>query len=861
MKIRRGPETSAGKGAANREIGAVCTALALLLTAILASAAVLQARSSHPDDVTAPQAGAQLTHSAESCDETLAYDRGRLAVKPSDFQLELALARSLAACRRYTEAVAVYRHLVDASPEAEYLVRETGQTLFHAGRSAEAIPVFRRAIALNSRDGEARLGLAQALGARGSYAEALERYDQVLTESPDDYDALEGKAMVLYRSNHFVEARAILDKLQRTNPADPEVHRALQQVSKAHEAAYWTAERPPAPAKPEEYLNYYEKRLASYPKDHDSLKAVAYYKAQLGDYEGAIGGYQQLLGAYPGDRDAKVDLARLLGQRQDYATAITLDQELLAAQPRDVETMENLARLYTWSGRLADALGMYRTLAAQPRANHDYRLEEVRLEFEMKDYGAARSDVAELISADPQNRGAHLLLAQVNLKEGHLASSLREFDAVLRQDPKNHEALYGKAQIEYYQGDVRHAQALAERLVHEYPQDFDAVVLLANIQRVRHQRRSAVALLDHAERLSPHNPEVSDLRERIEWPSTLHMTASYAREISQPGTAVGDQGAREDLRTFGYGTTLETAFLPRSDSSLAVSYLPSNSPFGALQGAVAPSQFIYQQASEVSSWLTLRGGIGLVHFGPVTLNDIPGRLLPVAGVGISPIGFLGAGFSAPKRTRFDFTWSRSAITYTPLAVRLGVIESRLEGNLSLFPTPSTELDLSAFGGRFDTEPYDHVSFANPQMRTGPIVRHTLDRDRELGASATFNWHAVRRGHSGFDVGYSGLAYGYHGQPKAYMGFFDPGFYQRHLLTTRFYAKLSGPLGFDLSDAIGVQQVEHGQPYTRGLMLNPAFTLQASPRLSFKLGYIHYNYAETLGVLSGNGVQLATDVKF
>jgi len=853
--------TSAGNRTAHRDREVICIRQAFLLTALLVSAAGLRAQSPTPDGVTAPQAGAQLTHSPESCADTIGYDRGRVTAKPGDFQAELGLARSLVACHSYSEAVALYRRLMDANPEAEYLMRETGQALFHAGRSAEAIPVFRRALALNSGDSEARLGLAQALGARGSYAEALERYDQVLADGPDDYDALEGKAMVLYWSNHFAEARAILDKLQRDNPADPEVHRTLQQVSKAHETAYWTAERPPAQAKPEQYLDYYQKRLASNPKDHDSLKAVAYYKAQLGDDEGAIAGYQQLLVAYPGDHDAKVDLARLLGRRQDYATAIILDQELLTSQPRDVETMESLARLYTWSGRLTDALAMYRTLAAQQPANQDYRLEEARLEFEMKDYPDARSDVAELISAEPENQGARTLLAQVNLKEGRLASSLRQFDAVLRQDPKNHEALYGKAQIEYYQGDVRDSQALAERLVQQYPQDFDAVVLLANIQRVRHQRHSAVALLDHAARLSPNNPEVSDLREKVEWPSTLHMTASYAREIAEPGTAVADQGAREDLRTFGYGTTLETALLPHSDSSLAMSYLPSNSPLGALQGAVAPAQFIYQQASEVSSWLTLRGGIGLVRFGPSTLNDIPGRLLPVSGMGISPIGFLGAGFSAPKRTRFDFTWSRSAVAYTPLAVRLGVMESRLEGNLSLFPTSSTELDLSGFSGRFDTEPYDHVSFANPQTHSGPIVQHTIDRDRELGVSAIFNWHAVRRSHSGFDVGYSGLAYGYHGQPKAYMGFFDPGFYQRHLATTRFYTKLSGPWGFDLSDAIGIQQVEHGQPYTRGLMLNPAFTLQASPRLSFKLGYIHYNYAETLGVLSGNGVQLSTDVKF
>jgi hypothetical protein len=33
------------------------------------------------------------------------------------------------------------------------------------------------------------------------------------------------------------------------------------------------------------------------------------------------------------------------------------------------------------------------------------------------------------------------------------------------------------------------------------------------------------------------------------------------------------------------------------------------------------------------------------------------------------------------------------------------------------------------------------------------------------------------------------------------------------------------------------------------------------RLSFKLGYMHYNYAQGLGVIRGNAVTLSTDSKF
>ena len=40
---------------------------------------------------------------------------------------------------------------------------------------------------------------------------------------------------------------------------------------------------------------------------------------------------------------------------------------------------------------------------------------------------------------------------------------------------------------------------------------------------------------------------------------------------------------------------------------------------------------------------------------------------------MQPTGFVGASLFARKDLSFDLNWTRSAITYTPLSVRLGVI--------------------------------------------------------------------------------------------------------------------------------------------------------------------------------------------
>ncbi|PYV00926.1 MAG: hypothetical protein DMG26_14610, partial [Acidobacteria bacterium] len=568
------------------------------------------------------------------------------------------------------------------------------------------------------------------------------------------------------------------------------------------------------------------------PTGREAMKAAARSRAQSGDFEGAIRIYKQVLAMYPGDLEAQIQLARVLSWNREYGVSISLYQEILKGSPHDAEALEGLARVYAWAGRLEQALETYQTFLADHPPNSGYQLEAARLQFALKDYAATRDAVASLLSTQPENREARLLLARLDLREGRFPNALKQFDQLLEQNPSDPEALHGKAQVDYYQGRLGEAYEIAAKLVNENPNDFDDVFLLANIERARRDRYGALALLDRAERLSPANPDVEAARDEVEWPFVLHTTASFAREIGHPGPADVGSFSSEDLRTSSFGTTLELGALPRSDSFLSLKYLPVSSPSGGIRGAAAPSEFAYRQATRLASFLTVRGGAGMVRFGPGAPENIPGQPVPVSTAMIRPVGFAGISLSPRSDFSLDLGWSRSAIDSTPLSVRLGVVESRREGSLNFSFDRRTELHLSYF------------------IQTA--VENRADRERATGGSVVFNRNLVRSDRVSFDLGYSGLAYGYKSEGRrVYLGFFDPNFYQRHLVTTRLYGKLRGPVGYDFSGGLGLQQVRQRQALTRGLLLNPALTVKVSRRLSLRMGYVHYNFAQALGPISGN----------
>jgi tetratricopeptide (TPR) repeat protein len=609
-------------------------------------------------------------------------------------------------------------------------------------------------------------------------------------------------------------------------------------------------------AEPSRLEKLYRQRATLNPRDVKAFEGMAILQVRRGDYTDAITSYRRVLALTPNNHDAEVGLGRALAFDGQYDIALQDFQGLLRDRPGDTDALEGMARVQAWSGHPAAALPIFQSLVAHHPANTEYAVGLAGVEMNLHHYPEARETLTALLATHPRNRDVQMQLAYLDLYEGRQAAALRRFNHLISEDPTDAEALKGNARIAYYRGDLVYAHDLAAKIVDDDPRDASSLLLLANLERALHHRRQAHALVERAEAIEPHNAEAHELenRLRIESQPILHSSASFAREIGSGGSS-----GTEDLTTYGYETTWSFFSLPRSESSVSLAYLPSQSPSGGIQGAAAPSQILYHETLYATPHLTVRGGVGLARFGPAQLAGIPTQVQPITAAGTRPLGSLGLDYAMSKRLSVEFAAGRTAVTYTPTAARLGVMENRLSLGMAYRFNSKTNIRLESFVTDDSTISYAH---AIGLVGGSPKLVREADHNRGPGAAIVFNRKLFHKSAVAVDVGYDGLIYGITGgMQKPYMGFFNPGFYQRHYLTTHAVGKIHGPLGYDLTVDGGVQQVEHGAPLKPAVLLSPAFTLKASPRLTLSLGYTHYNSAQSLGTLRGDAVRLSTDWRF
>jgi cytochrome c-type biogenesis protein CcmH/NrfG len=587
--------------------------------------------------------------------------------------------------------------------------------------------------------------------------------------------------------------------------------------------------------------------------------AVAYLRR--GEFAAAIQAYKQALELDPNDHELKLGLARALSLSGRYEESKSLYGELLRKTPEDADALEGLGHTILRSDHPLEARSVFARLLAMHPANPEFQIDLARAETRLGHYRQARQILSSVLTLHPRSREARLQLANVKLFQGKNREALADFTQLLKVDPTDFDALLGNARVFYYRGDIAYSYTLVSKLVEDRPNDFDALFLLANLERARHHPRQALELLARLNQMSPGNPESSRLEKalRQEQEVTFQASASYARETSTGNGSpdlIGFSG--QDLRRFGYESGVGFSALPRTKSSVSFAALPATSP-GTIGGAVVPSEFMYRQTTAIYPGLTLRGGMGLVRFGPGGLQNIPGQSQVVSAAACRPLGFLGASYNVKANLTLDLSLAREDVPYTPLSVRMGVMDTRWDGGLRFSFTPRTELRLDYFLAHYSSIRFQQLGLLNG---TPSLVEGAAVREQAHGGSLTLVRNILRFEHSSIDMGYEGRVFGFSGsQPNVYLGFFNPSFYQVHQLTARLFGVLRGPLRYDFSGGLGVQQVEEHEPLTQALNLNPGLSLKINSRTSLKLGYMHYNYAQSLGVIRGNAVTLSTDSNF
>ena len=230
---------------------------------------------------------------------------------------------------------------------------------------------------------------------RGLYGEALERYQEALIQEPGLPEAMLGEIRALLALGRGAEAAASAESLLERAPEDVEV---LVAVSRCRLAG---GTLPGA-------LDLLKHAQTLAPGRPDLLQLQAQVSAQLGDRDAAVDAYQAALQLDPNMAQVWFELGELEGSRENWVAARLAYERALDLLPTFMEAALALADLVR------------------------------RVETP----GAAVSILVDVLTTEPWELDALLLLARCLLDDGRPEQALEALTRLLKFDSENDAALF-----------------------------------------------------------------------------------------------------------------------------------------------------------------------------------------------------------------------------------------------------------------------------------------------------------------------------------------------------------------------------------------------------------------------------------
>jgi predicted TPR repeat methyltransferase/regulator of sirC expression with transglutaminase-like and TPR domain len=219
--------------------------------------------------------------------------------------------KSLAAHRRYGEAIACFDRALTLRPNLVEALHDRGIALRCLSRSVEALASHDRALALRPDDAEGHYNRGNALFELRRYDEALASYERALADRPAFIEALHSRAITLRNLHRCAEALASHDCALAIRPDDAiglyNRGLALQQLGRAAEA-----------------LSAYDHALALRPRFDEAHYQRGTALFALRRHEEALSAFDQVLLRHPGCAPAHLNRAtvlRVLRRPQEAVTA------------------------------------------------------------------------------------------------------------------------------------------------------------------------------------------------------------------------------------------------------------------------------------------------------------------------------------------------------------------------------------------------------------------------------------------------------------------------------------------------------------------------------------------------------------
>jgi hypothetical protein len=156
---------------------------------------------------------------------------------------------------------------------------------------------------------------------------------------------------------------------------------------------------------------------------------------------------------------------RAMNVEKDRGKAIGFFKEALVLNPSHEDSLYNLGQLLDLEGRPGEALGVFKKLTAVNPSSHRAHRQIGFLLASKAGAGLAeaRKSLERALEINQEETGVLLLLAEIDLIEGHLESAARRLEWVCRSNPRSTAGFYLRGYIAWMTGDSRRALELLEK--------------------------------------------------------------------------------------------------------------------------------------------------------------------------------------------------------------------------------------------------------------------------------------------------------------------------------------------------------------------------------------------------------------
>jgi tetratricopeptide (TPR) repeat protein len=408
----------------------------------------------------------------------------------------------------YEEAIRIWQ---SGDPKDCALPFYIGLAEYRLKRVSAALVQFRTAVACDPNRLLPHIALAEATAASGDQIRALGHYEDALKIDPNSIEAVRGAAFLCVAKQLNDKAVSLLERLLRLAPRDAAaraqlgaVYAALGRMEAAETVLKAVLAQEPEnrsaltglanvylkTGRAQSAMDLLEKSSVSVGSFEPAFLLGSAYSSE-GRYQEAVRAFQRAIQLDASQAEVYYQMAMALGKlnrTEERTQALQRFRELKEKGQKSSEDIRRAARLvddakpYVDRGDLVQALRLLQEAHSIQPESGDILFRLAGLQYDLRQYAAARSSVMEAIGRTSDEWNYYLLLGLIEKDVNRLTESRHALETALRLNPDSADINNHLGDLAMRQSQFREAVDYFRKALKLAPED---QAFLANLQAAR----------------------------------------------------------------------------------------------------------------------------------------------------------------------------------------------------------------------------------------------------------------------------------------------------------------------------------------------------------------------------------------